>query len=320
MAYIPLFHEIYSDIFQYLCKIINRLYQGERLTKQEIIAGLPQIDWSNIDDYHELLNCLFLFDENEQAQLFIPAPIDIPPSLSELQWLSSIIHEPAARNLMSANLTEKLKDVLKNVKTPGFNNFSILYATGDRNDQITHSLATIWSALTNHKQLIYTNTDAQGILHQGQCSPCRLEYDAATNKYRLIAWLAKEKRAIKMNLDRLSNLVIATTDIPDDCQRKLKNFLISKQKTITLQVTPKYNAVERTFKLFGAYDKAAIYDEQSDTYTLNITYYEFDQQEIIRDILSLGSAATVLAPANIQATIRDILLRTRNNTCAQSTS
>lgn len=319
MAYIPLFHEIYSDLFHYLCKIINRLYQGESLTRQEILAGIPQIDWSNINDYHNLLDSIFLFDEHGQARLFIPAPIHMPPALNELQWLSSIIHEPVAKQLLAAPLAEKLEHLLKNVKTPGFRHFTILHAAGDKTDRISTSLSTIWSALTNHKQLIYTNNDAQGTLHHGQCSPCRLEYDAAANKYRLIAWLDTEERAIKMNVSRLSNLTVATDNIPADCQIKLKNFLISKQKMITLQVTPKYNAVERTFKLFGAYDKDAIYDEQSDTYTLKITYYEFDQQEIIRDILSLGSAATVLAPSNIQATIRELLLRTWENTCAQST-
>ena len=54
--------------------------------------------------------------------------------------------------------------------------------------------------------------------------------------------------------------------------------------------------------MFASYDKEASYDEEADTYTIQLYYYDFDRREILQQILSLG-AATVLAPADMREAI-----------------
>ena len=55
--------------------------------------------------------------------------------------------------------------------------------------------------------------------------------------------------------------------------------------------------------MFASYDKEASYDEETDTYTIQFYYYDFDRHEVLRQILSLGSAATVLEPADMREAI-----------------
>lgn len=312
MAYAPLFHEIYTDLFQNLITIINRIHSGERMTKQEIINNFPQVDWSNVKDYHNILNTIFLFDENDQAHLFIDAPLSSAPSCNEISFLMQLLYSTEAQHLLPPCLIAKLRHLLSN-QSPPKNNFTIIRDTGDDYQQIAANLAAIWQALTEQKQINYINKDTQGHTHQGSCAPCRLEYDATGNKYRLIAWLDDEGRAIKMNIDRMSELTISSKAISEDCQNKFNRFLASKKKNFTLQITPKYNAVERTFKLFASYDKKSFYNESLGIYTLNIEYYAFDEQELIRDILSLGSAARITSPHDLREKIKNILLQSWNN-------
>ena len=70
-----------------------------------------------------------------------------------------------------------------------------------------------------------------------------------------------------------------------------------------MRIERQNNAVERSFKMFASYDKEASYDEEADTYPIQLYYYDFDRREILQQILSLGAAATVLVPADMREAI-----------------
>lgn len=73
---------------------------------------------------------------------------------------------------------------------------------------------------------------------------------------------------------------------------------------MALRIERQNNAVKRSFMMFASYDKEASYDGETDTYTIQLYYYDFDRCEILQQILSLGAAATVLAPADMREAIR----------------
>ena len=74
-------------------------------------------------------------------------------------------------------------------------------------------------------QLAYANRDSSGQLHEGICSPCRLEYDAAANCYYLIIWQADEARAIKMRVARLASVQCLDAPIPEGTEEAFHQFL-----------------------------------------------------------------------------------------------
>ena len=153
------------------------------------------------------------------------------------------------------------------------------------------------------RQLAYANRDSSGQIYEGICSPCRLEYDAAANCYYLIIWQSDEARAIKMRVARLESVQCLDAPIPAGTEASFQQFLASRRQSVTLRIERQNNAVERSFMMFASYDKEASYDEDTDTYTMQIYYYDFDRREILQQILSLGAAATVLAPADMREAI-----------------
>lgn len=304
MAYTPLFHEVHTDLFRALGNCLHRLWQGEELTRQDILDSLPQVDWSSLQEYHKMLDALFLFDEKGMAVPFIKSPFAPAPTNRELDWLADFLHAPEAGFLLSAGLREKLQAMLQDY---GEHTEKDLLIIRDQNaPPPVAELSLIWQSLLEERQLNYTNTDRLGQVHQGTCSPCRLEYDAAAHHYRLIAWLEDEDRAIKLNVERLSALSLGSP-LPQGCRAKLEKFLAVKRRSCLIRLKPRYNAAERAFKLLATYDKEAIYDEEADIYQLKLYYYEFDQQEVLEKILSLGAAAEVLEPAVLREEIKDIL-------------
>ena len=153
------------------------------------------------------------------------------------------------------------------------------------------------------RQLAYANRDSSGQIHEGICSPCRLEYDAAANCYYLIIWQPDEARAIKMRVARLASVQCLDAPIPASTEEAFHQFLADRRQSVTLRIERQNNAVERSFMMFASYDKEASYDEEADTYTIQLYYYDFDRREILQQILSLGAAATVLAPADMREAI-----------------
>ena len=48
MTNIPLFHETQSELFLTLINLVNRIYEGQRLSRADIIQHFPHIDCVNI--------------------------------------------------------------------------------------------------------------------------------------------------------------------------------------------------------------------------------------------------------------------------------
>lgn len=221
----------------------------------------------------------------------------------ELIWLRAMLKDSGAAFLLPADLREKLLQKLAAIPEWPRETWQIVQEQGDDRTALQARLATIWQALREKHQLAYANRDSRGKLHEGICSPCRLEYDAVANRFYLIIWQAEEARAIKMRVASLESVQCLDAPIPAGTEEAFQQFLASRRQSAILRIERQNNAVERCFMMFASYDKEASYDEDSDTYTMQLYYYDFDRYEILQQILALGAAATVLAPADMREAI-----------------
>lgn len=304
MAYAPLFHEVHSELFLALCRIINAIAAGARMTRVDILQQLPNLDWGGLERANALIDTLFLFQPDGSACLFLDNGIAARATTAELVWLRAMLEDPGAAFLLPDDLREKLRQTLAAVpEWPRETIWQTVQEQGDDRTALQGRLAIIWQALREKRQLAYANCDSRGQLHEGICSPCRLEYDAAANRFYLIIWQADEARAIKMRMASIESVHCLDTPIPADTEAAFQQFLTSRRQSVTLRIERQNNAVERCFMMFASYDKEASYDEDTDTYTMQLYYYDFDRREILQQILSLGAAATVLAPADMREVI-----------------
>ena len=304
MAYAPLFHEVHSELFLALCRIINAIAAGARMTRVDILQQLPNLDWGGLERANALIDTLFLFQPDGSACLFLDNGIAARATAAELVWLRAMLDDPGAAFLLPDDLREKLRQTLAAVpEWPRETIWQTVQEQGDDRTALQGRLAIIWQALREKRQLAYANRDSRGQLHEGICSPCRLEYDAAANRFYLIIWQADEARAIKMRMASIESVHCLDTPIPADTEAAFQQFLTSRRQSVTLRIERQNNAVERCFMMFASYDKEASYDEDTDTYTMQLYYYDFDRREILQQILSLGAAATVLAPADMREAI-----------------
>ena len=306
-----LFDETKNHFFQFLCQLINEIHSGCNYTKNDILHRLQQVpEFSSAVDLSEetaIIQHLFHFNDKDQyAELFIDEPVPCMPSNLELSWLKTMLEDDSCTFLLSDKLHRKMEERLKNVPAlipKGYWKKIHDYGDDTTSEPMKSYLRIILQAFRQQKQIHYINKDAQAYLHEDTVAPCRLEYDLAADKYRLIIWNSAENRAVKINMANLQALSLTQIPFPPDLTQKLNDFYAAHQTTITLRLINKVNAVERCFALFAAYDKESIVDETLHTYTLKITGYDFDRGELRDKILSLGSAVTVIEPSELRQEI-----------------
>ena len=322
MAYAPLFHELHSSLFLELCRITNELKKGARPTRKELLDRLLRLenmdlsDWSSQKRLDSLLKTLFPSETDGAAELFLEKSVPFRATSCELRWLKTMLEDEAAAFLLDKPLRQELRERLADVPPLPREKWTVQCDKGDAALSLQGLLAEFWSALRRGRMVSYINMDGKGQRHeQAAAAPCRLEYDAAANRYRAIFWISEDPRspgengrAVKVNFSNLEDLQCLEEAAPADTEEKFLAFLAKRRRQCRLQLLKKNNAVNRAFRLFAPYDKEASYDEANDAYALTVHYYSFDYEDIRRKILSLGSAAIVLAPQGLRQDIMNTLL------------
>ncbi|EKX95801.1 WYL domain-containing protein [Selenomonas sp. oral taxon 138] len=311
MAYSPLFHEVHSYPYLWLCLLCNEVHAGARLTRADILRRLGQMEGLDLVDHLSqerlaaLTDAVFSFDEAGRAVLAADLLVPHRPTADELRWLKTMLTDPAAAFLLPRELREKLCTRLADVPAYPTHIWQAEREQGDDLPALQTTLASFWQALTTGHMISYVNIDGRGKRHAHTAAPCRLEYDAQSNRFRAIVWDAEEARAVKLNLRSIRTLHVLDAPIPADTEADFRSFLEGRRRSFRMRVLPRNNAVARCFMIFASYEKEAAVDSADGSYLLTIHYYDFDYEEVRRHILSLGAAAIVLAPEELRSSVAE---------------
>lgn len=183
----------------------------------------------------------------------------------------------------------------------------------DKTDDLCEKIAIIVDAIRDSRELLYDNV-REGKYSYQRCVawPVKLEYSFTNDVFRLCTYIPEEGRFIKISLHTLRNLSLGKR-FKKDLEEEYTKFMKENTKQIILEVDPVSHVIERCFRLFSFYDRKAIYDSEKEKYLLELNYYKFDESEILRDIMSLGSSVVVLEPRGIQIKIYNRLVAARKN-------
>lgn len=308
-----LFNNENALLLHVLCHVINEICRGKRLTESEIQkrlnAAFPGEAFFTGETEQEVIDALFpsRYEGTDKPKPFYEAPVPSLPSDNERLWLKTMLLDESVAFLLPDDLREKLLSRLAD--TPGFSLAGVWekrQAKGDNPaaEPLKGRLVLIWKALREKKKLRYANIDKSGARHEHTLAPCRLEYDAAMNRFFLIVWDEAENRAVKINIHRLETLEISKEAVPPDTEEKFMGFLTSRKSEVLFRLVDKRDthAFDRCYSLFSAYDKEACAEEEN-VYTIKVYFQDFDRREIVARLLSLGPAAVVLEPEDIREEI-----------------
>lgn len=316
-----IFDEYRNKYISCILDIINALATGTKFTQDELVNKLTS-DTFNEPEYH-IVKQLFtnntesgaaIFKSNQNScKLTINQAIPIIPSNTELNWLATILNAPNSQLFLTKSLVDKLHHQLALSKITGYKTADIwlqknIDTQGDNLEDLNlqNNLQLIFKALQNSQLICYSSINNQGtVFEKITARPCILEYSLRNNKYRLLVFLEPLKQLQLINVSAITSLEVlpSTSTITATQLTNYRQQAYTNSSPLILEVTAKYNTLERCFSLFAAYDKYAYFDKAKNRHILVVNFYDFEEAEIIRDILSLGSAVIVLQPNSIRTKI-----------------
>ena len=304
-----LFHETESKYYELLSYMMN---DQEEYSAKEI---LKYVD-SNIvgEGDFDVIESLFPTEEGNDTvfslvdgKYYPVIPESLPIRVNQVEALAakSMINNPYAKHFLSEEAISKLKNKVIGIpELWDINDIEIKnqYKYGDVDTEKSYEkeLSLITRAIESHKAISYDNVRAGKYEYLGQKAfPVKIEYSFLNDLFRISVYSEEEDRFIKLNLVTMKNIKILDETF-DDLEKEYQDFIEMNTKKIELDVDPIDHVIERCFRIFSYYDRQARFDKEDNKYKLTISYLKSDENEIIRDVLSLGSYVVVMSPKRIQ--------------------
>ena len=263
----------------------------------------------------EVIEALFATSEGDEL-LFTDNDGKIEPVLEgDFPIRNSIIENQAARLLsrspyvghfLQKDTIEKLEkatDMVSEDWNPEEIKLKNVFENGIRFEDrlFNHEIAVIAKAICEKSAIKYDNVRSGRVIKKAALAfPVRIEYSVVNDRFRINAYEPVEMRFIKMNLDTMLNIDATdeTTDI--DLETEYAEFIKINTRRVVLDVEAVDHIIERCFRVFSYYDRKARYDKEAHVYRLEISYLKADENEVIKNILSMGSHVVVTEPRAIQ--------------------
>ena len=233
----------------------------------------------------------------------ITNPPTMPLSTLEKQWLKAISLDPRVK-LFDIDFGF-LGDVEPMFTQDDYYVFD-KYGDGDpfEDPEYIKNFRLILNALKDHHPLRIGITNRRGTMTTLCVIPEYLEYSEKDDKFRLMT--SGTRHAVTVNLGRIVYCRRFNGGFPNQGGRKR-----STDRSVTLIVTDKRNALERVLLHFSHFEKEA---ERIDKehYKLTVNYHRDDETELVIRILSFGPMVKVIEPYSFVDLIKQRLIMQRS--------
>lgn len=318
-----LFNKYKNKNFAFITNYINNCVNDDSLALTEAglreqLSGASQSSFeefllalTNAYDNSESYNACILYNQDDLMLPLRQIPIPVRASIAEKAWLYYILQNSKSDLFLEPTTKQKLISALENEidqsRFPIKSEYIDVRLLSPDNkisitDEFLANFKIIVSAIKQHRRLFVTNTTFSGQIYKDQeVYPYKLEYSAQFDSFSLSCFPLDTKRPVKMNLANLSEVKLGNeiekyNKFLHDFEIQLKN---TKEKVpVSIEIKNQAEAYDRCAYLFSSYDTFC-YDKGDDTLIMNIYYYRFQKDEIIRNILFLGHYVKVVSPKNI---------------------
>lgn len=287
-------------------ELANQLRGTSQSTFEEFIQAII-----NRADSDENFNATLLYEKEERLYPIRAVHVPVRATIAEKAWLYYVLQNSKSDLFIDSSLKEILTEALSKdmdlseyplqtgyVDIREFSESNRLAITPD----FISRFRLIVKAIKEHRQLTVTNHSFSGVTYSNQIVyPYKLEYSSQFDSFSLSCCPLDAKRPVKMNLSNISSVEAgAPIDNYDDFTASFEKQLAETKVKypIQIEILNQNEAYDRCTYLFSSYDTYC-YDKGNERLIMNIYYYRFQKDEIIRNILFLGHYVKVLSPKNI---------------------
>lgn len=314
-----LFTEIYNCYFQIVDEICKTA--GETpITEKEMLALAARFGYeeSGLTIVPKLTNGNWkLLDKTERGYLSKIDNLEVLPlTILQKRWLKAILLDERIGLFVDHDNCDVLNTYLKDVE-PLFLPEDFYYYDRFRDgddfsspNYVTH-FRTLLHAIRKKQfvNICFFSKRGNDICHL--YLPCRIEYSAKNNKFRLLAAYKKKNGKSRIEIVNLSGIesITPTTFTYEEDFDLVEALKTSYYKEpVKLLITTKRNTLERAMLHFANYEKQTKRLDENN-YECLIYYNRTMETELLIEILSFGPTIKVLGPADFVSKINERIRR-----------
>lgn len=317
-----LFSEVKNRYFQLIFRIVNECANGK--SKSELLRIVDEGEFEqkligkNQQSFSDMILNRCSEDDKlnlliQKEDLFYPSientgtpPLPVRFTNFERAWLRALLDIPEVKMILSKKTLEKLKMELDGLDTPIKDNYfeitnTIKLPLITNQEEYEQNFKILLNALIQEKPLRYSNIDRKGNIYENMLAfPVSLEYSMRDSRFRVSMYSIDDNRPIMANIFTMSDIRIVNEDVGIDRETAKKHLFQQKysEDPVMLEVKDRRNAMERCFMCFSGMERTAR-DLGNNKYELRLNYYLFEEENLIRNIISLGPYVKVISPNRI---------------------
>ena len=284
--------------------IINDMViNGASYTRSDIEKYFDERNIAFFEHEEIIKDSDFVFYQNTKEHKMEPRiPLMVPYYLQDMEkkCLHELANDLVASSLLEERTIEKINQLLL-YENKDINIYRNQSKMQERLKEKRDIVSELVSAIKENRGLEVCYQKGQQ--EQYQFLPYKLFYSNRRNTLQVIG----------RNLSDEANCILEIVDIISVTRKEhyesanVQEWIEQQKREMELRVDKTTNAVERCFSIFSHLDKTAKYDRELECYQLTIEYYSFEEEEIIKDILSFGSQVIVMKPARLRNRLVEII-------------
>lgn len=308
-----LFSEIYNCYFQIVDEICKRA-QNSPITEKEMLSLASHFGFeeSAFLIIPKLIHDWNLLEKNEEGYFSkIDNPEVLPLTILQKRWLKSLLTDERISLFLTPQKKEVLTRYLQEID-PLFlpQDFWYFDRFTDGDNFSSPEYISIFSALLElirkkqFTRILFLSRRENAISHV--YLPCRLEYSAKNDKFRLLALSEKSPDKFRLEIINLSRIdCLQPTDRFFTESPNLEEALRASysKEPVKLLITTRRNTLERTMLQFSNYEKQTRRIDDIH-YECLIYYNRMMETELLIEILSFGPTIQVLGPKDFLAKLK----------------
>lgn len=317
-----LFTEIYNCYFQIVDEICKTARETP-ITEKEMLALAARFGYeeSGFMIVPKLINNWKLLEKTEDGYLSKIDNLEVLPlTILQKRWLKAILQDERIGLFLEDSKVTVLESYLSDVEplfTPEDFYYYDRFQDGDDFSSPgyrTH-FRMLLEAIRRQEYVDIRFCSRRGKDVHHTYLPCRLEYSAKNDKFRLLALSVRGttaasgkgnsfKKVETINLSRIDEIIL--TGRTYEGRLNLEEALRASyyKEPVKLLITTKRNTLERTMLHFASYEKQTrkLDDEH---YECLIYYNSMMETELLIEILSFGPTVKVLSPEDFLAKVKE---------------
>jgi len=236
-------------------------------------------------------------------------PVPAVFSRDEMEWLKVMLTDDKINLFLDKATQIKLGEALEHViPLYGKKDVYIQKNTTQQDfadESLQHIFKIVLRAIVEKKHIRFGYYQRKNdIVTTVSALPLKIHYHGANDMFQCIVFDIEHNFKTTLNMDCIKSAVIIDSIVPSH-EEQLENTV----ETAEIELSNDKNQPTQCFMLLSDYKKTVFFDEERNLYKISIQYYDFERQDLLKNILLLGYYCTILSPASLVEQIRKRLER-----------